>query len=52
MNWTVTVEENEDGDLILPLNEDILNQMGWDFGDTLVWEELDNGHWSLRKKDE
>jgi hypothetical protein len=50
--WTVTLEEDENGDLILPLNEDILNQMGWDFGDTLVWEELEGGSWSLRKKDE
>lgn len=50
--WTVTVEEDpETGDLILPLNPDILAQVGWDFGDELLWEDMHDGTWSLRKKD-
>lgn len=50
-HYTITIEEDpETGDLVLPLNEDILKQMGWDFGDTLVWEDLGNGSWSLQKK--
>lgn len=52
-NWKVTVEEDpETGDLILPIPTELLNQVGWDFGDTLLWEEMDGGAWSLRKKDE
>jgi hypothetical protein len=52
-HWTVVVEEDpESGDLVMPLPPDLLNQMGWDFGDTLVWEDLQNGSWSIRKKDE
>lgn len=51
--WIITVEEDpETGDLILPLNPDILAQAGWDFGDTLIWEEIDGNSWSIRKKDE
>jgi len=51
--WTIKVEEDpETGDLILPLNADILAQVGWDFGDTLIWEEINGNSWSIRKKDE
>jgi hypothetical protein len=49
--YTVKLEEDENGDLILPLTPDILRQMGWDEGDTLLWEELPNGSWSLKKKE-
>jgi hypothetical protein len=51
-SWTVTLEEDPStGDLILPFTPDMLAQVGWDFGDTLVWEDLHNGSWSLTKKD-
>ena len=46
------IEDPKTGDLILPLTSDILNQVGWDEGDTLLWEELPNGSFSLRKKEE
>ena len=46
------IEDPETGDLILPLTSDILNQVGWDEGDTLIWEELPSGSFSLRKKEE
>ena len=45
------IEDPETGDLILPLTSDILNQMGWDEGDTLLWEELPSGSWSIKKKE-
>lgn len=51
--WTVTLETDpETGDLIMPLPPDLLNQMGWDFGDTLIWEELADGGWSLRRQND
>lgn len=51
-HWTITLETDpETGDLIMPLPTDLLNQVGWDFGDTLIWEDLHNGSWSLRKKE-
>ena len=45
------IEDPETGDLILPLTSDILNQVGWDEGDTLIWEELPSGSFSIRKKE-
>lgn len=51
-HWTVKLEEDpETGDLIMPIPTDCLNQVGWDIGDTLLWEEMGNGSWSLRKQD-
>lgn len=50
--WTITLENDpETGDLIMPFPPDLLAQVGWDFGDTLIWEDMHNGSWSLRKKD-
>jgi hypothetical protein len=51
MRDIVTLEEDEEGNLILPLSSDILSQMGWDIGDELIWEELSHGSWSIRKKE-
>lgn len=53
-NKTTTLDVVEDpltGDLILQLTDELCNDMGWTVGDTLVWEELPNKSWSLRKKD-
>lgn len=46
--WTVQLEEDENGELIMPLPTDLLAQMGWDVGDDLIWQEH-NGTWSLKK---
>lgn len=48
-HFTVRVEQQDD-DLILPLPQELLDQLGWDIGDTLVWTKLDNGGYSLSKK--
>lgn len=50
-HWTVTVEEDENGDLVLPFPADLLAQMGWDIGDELAWEEAFNGSFTLKKID-
>lgn len=48
---TVTLEEDpETGDLILPFTDEILQEAGWQEGDTLEWTDLKNGSWSLAKK--
>lgn len=37
--WTVSLETDpETGDLMLPLNDEMLAATGWQLGDTLVWE--------------
>jgi hypothetical protein len=52
-SWTVTVQENgKTKELFIEFPPDALNQVGWDEGDTLLWEELPNGNWTLTKKED
>jgi len=49
--WTVTVEyDNESGDYVLPLNDEVLKGLDWQVGDTLEWINNHDGSWTLRKK--
>jgi hypothetical protein len=49
--WTIKLEEDtETGDLVLPLSDDILKQVGWKEGDTLNWINNNDGTWTLMKK--
>ena len=51
-SWTIEVQENgKTKELFIEFPQDALNQVGWDVGDTLIWEELDHGAWSIKKKD-
>ena len=51
-NWVVTVQENgKDKELYIELPPELLNQVGWDDGDTLIWEELTDGAWQVTKKE-
>ena len=51
-SWIVEVQENgKTKDLYLEFPQGCLDQVGWDVGDTLIWEELPDGKWSLSKKE-
>ena len=39
--YNETVEENEEGELILPIPVELLSQMGWDETTTLEWEIME-----------
>ena len=52
-SWTVEVQQDgKTKELYIEFPPDALNQMGWDEGDTIIWEELPNGSYSLKKKEE
>lgn len=52
-SWIVTLEEDpETGELILPLNEDILDDAGWVTGDIIEWIDNKDGSWTMRKKED
>ena len=52
--WSVfsSTENGKTKELFLELPPESLNQVGWDEGDTLLWEELDHGAWSVTKKED
>ena len=41
--------EDSNGELILQFPDDMMEELGWEVGDNLVWKQLDDGKWSLRK---
>ena len=49
-SWTINLEEDpETGDLILPLNDDILEQTGWKTGASIDWTDNKDGSWTMKK---
>jgi len=47
--WTAYVQQDGD-DLILPLPNDLLEQMQWKVGDVLIWDVKPDGSVHLTKK--
>jgi bifunctional DNA-binding transcriptional regulator/antitoxin component of YhaV-PrlF toxin-antitoxin module len=43
--WTVTLED----DGVLPLPDDLLDEVGWDVGDEIEWIDNGDGSWSMRR---
>lgn len=51
-NWIITVQENgKTKELYLEFPPDAINQVGWDEGDTIVWEDNKDGSFTLTKKE-
>jgi len=51
-SWVVKVQEDgKTKELFIEFPPDCLDQVGWDIGDTVIWEELPDGSWSLKKKE-
>lgn len=48
--YVVEVQEGENGESILPLPEEMLQEAGWKEGDTIVWKDNKDGTWSMTKK--
>lgn len=46
---TVAVESDSDGNLLIPFDTEILEEMGWDVGDTIQWIDNEDGTFSLVK---
>ncbi len=42
--------DSQTGDYFLEFPQELLNQMGWDFGDTLIWEDNKDGSYTITKK--
>ena len=49
-SWVLEVQEDEQGEKLIELPEDLLTAAGWKEGDELVWSDNKDGSWSLNKK--
>ena len=43
MSYFIELEEQEDGDLFLPLPEEIVETLGWEVGTLLTWDVKGDG---------
>jgi hypothetical protein len=50
MRKIITLENDEEGNLVLPLSEDILKEVGWETGDVIDWIDNKDGSWTMKKK--
>jgi hypothetical protein len=47
---TTVKYDSKTGEYYLEFPPELLNQVGWDFGDTLIWKDNEDGSFSLEKK--
>jgi plastocyanin len=52
--YETIVEKDENNELVIPFDEDLMSEIGWEVGDTIEWTENDNGSFTLTRvvKDE
>jgi hypothetical protein len=48
----VTLEEDKDGNLVLPISDEMMEELGWKIGDTINWTDNKDGSWTMSKKPE
>jgi bifunctional DNA-binding transcriptional regulator/antitoxin component of YhaV-PrlF toxin-antitoxin module len=48
-SYEVITQEDDNGDLLLPLPQELLQEMGWKEGDTLDFNLDEQGRWILKK---
>lgn len=46
----VTLEEDKDGNLVLPISDEMMAELGWMIGDTIKWNDNKDGTWTMTKK--
>lgn len=50
--YTVTITEDENGDLILPIPDELCEDLGWNIGDTIEYSDEGDGSLLLFRVDE
>ncbi len=49
-SWTATVQEDEHGELFIVFPEDLVQQLAWKDGDTVVWNIREDGSITVTKQ--
>jgi len=50
--WIETIQEGDNGELVLPFPQELLDEVGWNPGDKLEWVDRGDGTWEIRQKNE
>jgi len=43
MNYTLEIQEDDNGDLFIQFPDDVIEELGWEVGDILEWKLKGNG---------
>jgi hypothetical protein len=49
MIYTVTVEEDSNGEMVLPFPDEMMDELNWEIGDSLIWSQEPNGNIVISK---
>jgi len=47
--YTIKLEETENGDLVLPLSDEMMLELGWSEGTRIKWTDNLDGSWTMQK---
>lgn len=47
----VTLEQDAEGNLILPISDEMMVELGWKIGDTINWTDNNDGSWTMSKSE-
>ena len=47
--YTITLEEAENGDIIMPLSDEMMSELGWGEGTRIKWIDNFDGSWTMQK---
>ena len=50
MMYTIEVEADEDGELMLDFPDELMDALNWQPGDTIIWTENEDGTWNITKE--
>ena len=51
MRYKLEVTADSNGELILEFPDELMDNVGWQGGDTLLWQQQENGDWLISKKE-
>ena len=43
MDYTLEIQEDDNGDLFIQFPDDVIEELGWEVGDSLEWKPKGNG---------
>ena len=51
MRYKLEVTADSNGELVLEFPDELMDNVGWQGGDTLLWQQQENGDWLISKKE-
>ena len=51
MRYKLEVTADSNGELILEFPDELMDNVGWQGGDTLLWQQQENGDWLVSKNE-